>query len=231
MSAVIEFIKESAHSLALVSRLQKIGELKLENANQFSNALYHYNSNYSFSVLHLCNRSQELFKHEYTQYFNKNSNEFVNHIYGAFTNEFILPSVVKYCSNRRKIGQSTAYFSEMLTPEHKSFKWFITVTYVHNQHINLNYTIALNQIDEQFSRQFEKIDFKNFFSSYADFQLLTKKESAIIDKLLAGQTREHIAAQMRTTTSTYDSHVKNIKRKLRVDSLNEALLLNNSMKL
>ncbi|RMG69563.1 MAG: LuxR family transcriptional regulator [Bacteroidetes bacterium] len=118
-----------------------------------------------------------------------------------------------------------AAFQQVRRQGEEGYLWVYTTTRVHQKlQAPISVSIPVPQMGP-IARQMTTLQEENQFlrAHYQRFASLTKREREVLQRVIRGEKRRHIADALHISLHTYDTHRKNIREKLGVKSLPELM--------
>ncbi|MFY0673191.1 MAG: hypothetical protein JXQ87_07290 [Bacteroidia bacterium] len=206
-----------ATTLHLASNLVKAKQLKINEISRFcKGSFYHCNLNADLSLLYTSQNAKSELNVKIGAYDHDQKE-----VLGAFTLDILKPKLLNFTTKVSNIGKTITYIQDYKHLEKGNVSWLITTKYVHDAIINLNITAPIKEIDNALSDKIEAFQKSTSFEDKEVLNQLTKKELEIVKAILSGHNRQYNAIMLNISASTYDTHLKNIRRKLELNSINE----------
>jgi DNA-directed RNA polymerase specialized sigma subunit len=175
------------------------------------------------SVVYMSKRGQEVLGASLTE-LRKTGPEWVHKYFNEQESKEYVPLIVEWLRRNDK-NEFISFFQQVKTAKNKDWNWYLTSMkiFMQDEQGNPILSIAIaNAIDpdhyitDKVQRMLEEKNFRKRNSEV--FESLTKREKEILQYVARGKNTPEIAALVHLSDKTVNTHRKNIRKKLKIQS-------------
>jgi len=218
-----ESLLAQKQELFILEKMLTNKQLTLSEIELVLPALFHVNSMKDSSLVYLSEKGANFLGYEKEEIMPFSAEQLAT-IVTEDTLTHITPRFVEFYQEEDHYKVLSA-FQQINQKGKEGYEWVYTTTKIYkglNAPISLSIPVKqMGQLSQQLTGLLED----NLFikKHYQKFASLTKQEREILKLVVMGVRRQHISDQLHISIHTYDTHRKNIRRKLETKSLGELI--------
>lgn len=218
-----EILHAQERQIFTIEKLLNQEDVSLSDLEEILPALFHINSSKDSTLVYCSQAGYDFLQFEKEELLPYSAEQLAE-IISPDTQKHVLPKFVEFYKEENYF-KVMASFQQVKQRYKEGYTWVYTTTKIYKKlQAPISISIPLPQMGT-IAQQLEGILEDNVFmrKHYQRFASLTKREMEILSMIVKGEKRQHIAETLHISLHTYDTHRKNIRKKLEVRSFADLL--------
>lgn len=208
-------------NLFVLERLLKGKKIDIEEIANFLPGMLHVNSMEDASLIFISKKGCDFLSIERTEIMSYSAEQ-LSSIVTEDTLRYIIPRFIDFYK-RQDINKAFAQFQQIKNRNKKGYRWVYTTTKIYTPlNASISLSIPIEKLDTAPSRLVRFLEEDLFAKkNFHKFDSLSEREKEIISRIVLGERRRDIADKLNISVHTYDTHKKNIRKKLEIHTVAE----------